>query len=60
MSGFGEDFKAFRIIVWHSINLIDGRIRFIPYLDVFKVNELKVELIKTCIVRHIYSGLIGP
>ena len=45
MSGLGENFKAFRIIAWHSINLIDGRIRFIPYLDVFKIKELKVALI---------------
>ena len=45
MSGFGEDFNAFRIIVWHSTNLTDGRIRFIPYLDVFKIKELKVALI---------------
>ena len=45
MSGFGEDFKAFRIIVWHSINLIDGRIRFIPYLEVVKMKELKFALI---------------
>ena len=45
MSGLGEDFKALRIIVWHSTNLIDGRIRFIPYLDAFKIKELKVALI---------------
>ena len=45
MSGFGEDFKVFCIIVWHSMNLIDGRIRFIPYLDAFKIKELKVALI---------------
>ena len=43
MSGFGEDFKAFRIIVWHSINFAEGRIRFMPYLDVLKIKELKVE-----------------
>ena len=45
MSGFGEDFNAFRIIVCHSINLNDGKIRFIPYLDVSKIKELKVALI---------------
>ena len=45
MSGFGEDFKAFRIIVWHSINFAEGRIRFMPYLDVLKIKELKVEQI---------------
>ena len=43
MSGFGEDFKAFRIIVWHSINFAEGRIRFMPYLDVLKIKELKVD-----------------
>ena len=43
MSGFGEDFKAFHIIVWHSINFAEGRIRFIPYLDVLNTKELKVE-----------------
>ena len=43
MSRFGEDFKAFRIIVWHSVNLTDGRIRLMPYLDVPKIKELKVE-----------------
>ena len=43
MSGFGEDFKAFRIIVWHSINVAEGRIRFMPYLDVLEIKELKVE-----------------
>ena len=43
MSGFGEDFKAFRIIVWHSINFAEGRIRFMPYLDVLKIKELKIE-----------------
>ena len=35
--------KAFRIIVWHSIRFAEGRIRFMPYLDVLKVKELKVE-----------------
>ena len=43
MSGFGEDFKAFRIIVWHSISFAEGRIRFMPYLDMLKIKELKVE-----------------
>ena len=45
MSGFGNDVKAFRIIVWHSINLIDGRIRYILYLNVCKIKEVKVALI---------------
>ena len=43
MSGFGEDFKAFRIIVWHSINFAEERIRFMPYIGVLKIKELKVE-----------------
>ena len=43
MLGFGEDFKVFRIIVWHSINFTEGRIRLMPYLDVFKIKELKVD-----------------
>ena len=50
MSGFGEDFKAFRIIVWHSINFAEGRIRFMPYLDVLKIKELKVEHIGSSII----------
>ena len=43
MSRLGEDFKAVHILVWHSINFIEGRIRFMPYQDIFEIKELKVE-----------------
>ena len=42
MSGFDEDFKELCIIVWHSIYFTEGRIRFMPYIDVFRIEELKV------------------
>ena len=44
MSGFGEDFKFFRIIIWHSVDLTDGRIRLMPNIDGFKM-KLIVALI---------------
>ena len=42
MPRFGEDFKAFRIIAWLTVHLNDGRIRLMPYLDVFNIKELNV------------------
>ena len=44
MSLLGEDFNVFRIVVWHCMNLIDGRIRLIPYFDLLIIRLLKVAL----------------
>ena len=54
MSVFGEDFKAFCIIVWHSIDLTDERIRLMSCLDVFMIKELKVALISN---RRCYKAI---
>ena len=40
---FGEDFKAFHILVWHLLNFAEERIRFMLYLDVFKIKDPRVE-----------------
>ena len=50
MSKLGEDFDELRITVWHSINLVDGRTRLIPYRDLFKIRELIVALIGRALV----------
>ena len=50
MSEFSEDFKAFAVTFWHSVNLTDGKIRLMPYVDVFKIivnRELLVEISDT-------------
>ena len=44
MSLLGEDFNVFRIVVWHCMNLIDGRIRLIPYFDLLIIRLLKLLL----------------
>ena len=41
MSELGEELRAFLTTTWHCINFVDGRIRFIPYLDFDKMRELK-------------------
>ena len=54
MSRSGEDFKALRLTVWLSINLVDGRKRRMPYLDLnnfincymLNVNMESINLVK--------------
>ena len=45
MSELGDDLRAFPTTTWHCINFVDGRIRFIPYLDLDKMRDLRVALI---------------
>ena len=47
MSLLGEDFNLFRMFVWHCINLIEGSIQLIPYLDLLIIRLLKVALMRS-------------
>jgi len=44
MSGLGEDFRGFRIVVWHWMNFVEGRIRLRPYLHLLIIDWLRVAL----------------
>ena len=54
MSESGDDFRAFLTTIWHCINVVDGKIRFIPYLDFDMMRELRVALIGNSSNRRIY------
>ena len=45
MSELGDDLRAFLATTWHCINFVDGKIKFIPYLDFDKTRELRMALI---------------
>ena len=45
MSELGDDLRAFLLIFWHSRNLVEGKMKLIPYLDLGKMRVLRVALI---------------
>ena len=45
ISELGDDLRALLITTWHCVNLVDGRIRLKPYLDLDMRSELSVALI---------------
>ena len=54
MSELGDDLRAFLKTTWQCTNFADGRIRFIPYLELDKMRELRVALIGNLSHRRVY------
>ena len=54
ISELGDDLRTFPTTTWHCINLVDGRIRLIPYFDFNRMRELKVVLIGNLSHQRMY------
>ena len=58
MSKFGDDLRALLITAWHSKNIVEGRIKLIPYLALRSTIVLRVALIKMITIIVIIFTLL--